>query len=202
MIRRQDQRPSGFSLIEAMVTLAIAVIVMGIGVPALGGWMRDAEIRATAEALRAGLQLARLEAVQRNAVVRFNLTNKDGLAAWTVGCVRVIAHCPAIIRQSASGDTGTRIGVVTPALLAATIPASTASNLSMALAAGSGLPAGVSFDSAGRVPLNNLASDLVRIDITHRSGASGQRLVVRVGGAGLVNLCNPTALASRLEACL
>lgn len=205
---RKLQPQFGISLIEAMITLSIATIVMGIGVPAISGWMRDAEVRATAEALRAGLQLARLEAVQRNAIVRFELTNESGLAAWTLGCVSATAKCPAVIRQSTSGDTGagTRIGVATAAssttTTASTTTTNSAINLSRALAAGSGLPAGVSFDSAGRVPLDNLGSDVIRIDVTHADNGYVQRLVVRIGGAGLISLCDPTATPGRLEVCL
>jgi type IV fimbrial biogenesis protein FimT len=200
----QRQPQCGLSLIEAMITLSIATVVMGIGVPAIGGWMRDAEVRATAEALRAGLQLARLEAVQRNTVVRFSLTNPGGLATWTLGCVSPTAQCPAVIRQSAAGDTGrgARIGVATSVSSTTAATTAAASNLSEALEGGSGLPAGVSFDSAGRVPLNNLGSDIVRIDITHARNANAQRLVVRIGGAGLVSLCDPAASPGRLEVCL
>lgn len=64
----------GFSLIELLITVVIVGILAAIGAPALSSWIQNGKIRATAEAIQNGLQLARAEAVHRNAPVRFQLT--------------------------------------------------------------------------------------------------------------------------------
>ncbi|MER2517116.1 MAG: GspH/FimT family pseudopilin [Candidatus Accumulibacter phosphatis] len=63
----------GFSLIELIVGMAILGILMSIGIPAFSDWMRNAKLRTATESVLNGLQLARAEAVRRNARVRFSL---------------------------------------------------------------------------------------------------------------------------------
>ena len=48
-------QPRGISLIETMITLGIAALVLTLGVPAFGNWVRNAQVRSSAEALRAAL---------------------------------------------------------------------------------------------------------------------------------------------------
>ncbi|MDO8464628.1 MAG: GspH/FimT family pseudopilin [Gallionella sp.] len=69
---RHSQR--GVSMIELLIGLVIIGILAAIGVPALGSWIQNGQIRVTAEAIQNGLQLARAEAVHRNTSVRFQLT--------------------------------------------------------------------------------------------------------------------------------
>lgn len=64
----------GVSMIELLVGLTIIGILAAIGVPALGSWIQNGQIRVTAESIQNGLQLARAEAVHRNVQVRFQLT--------------------------------------------------------------------------------------------------------------------------------
>jgi len=63
----------GFSLIELIVGMAILGILMSVGIPAFSDWLRNAKVRTAAESVLNGLQLARAEAVRRNARVRFSL---------------------------------------------------------------------------------------------------------------------------------
>jgi type IV fimbrial biogenesis protein FimT len=58
-----------------MVALAIAAILLMLAVPAFGSWVKNAQIRTTADAIQDGLQLARAEAVRLNTLVRFQLTS-------------------------------------------------------------------------------------------------------------------------------
>lgn len=178
---RRIHRCAGFNLIETMVTLSIAAIVLTLGVPAFSNWVSNAALRSSAETLQAALQHARAEAVLRNAAVRFTLNDKNGLPAWSFGCVRVSQQCPALIReQLASTDTPARIGV------AASVPAGA---LTTALAAGSSLPAGVSFDALGAISTSS--AGIARIDITHASIAAARRLVILISSGGMIRLCDP-----------
>lgn len=56
----------GFTLIEMLVTLTMLAIAMGVGVPSLVEFQRNAELRAAVDALKAAIQMARSEAMKRN----------------------------------------------------------------------------------------------------------------------------------------
>ncbi|MCK6406427.1 MAG: GspH/FimT family pseudopilin [Rhodocyclaceae bacterium] len=70
--------PKGFSLIELMVVLAIMAILLSVGASGFRNWMGNMRVRSAAEAIQAGLQLARTEAVRRNDLIRFQLTSSVG----------------------------------------------------------------------------------------------------------------------------
>jgi type IV fimbrial biogenesis protein FimT len=74
------------SLIELMFGLAILGLLIGLGFPAFSTFLANGKVRNAAEALSAGLSLARSEAMRRNRNVEFMLTN-DVVSAATVGTV-------------------------------------------------------------------------------------------------------------------
>ncbi len=81
------QSALGFTLIELMVTIAVMAIIASIAMPAMQGIIRANRLSAASTELVTALQLARGEAVRRNARVTVCATN-DGLAcaatdAWT-----------------------------------------------------------------------------------------------------------------------
>ncbi|MEW5755178.1 MAG: GspH/FimT family pseudopilin [Pseudomonadota bacterium] len=59
------KRTSGFTLIELIVTLAIAAILLAIAIPALGSLIRDASMTTTVNDFVTSINLARSEAVKR-----------------------------------------------------------------------------------------------------------------------------------------
>lgn len=59
----------GFTLIELMVTLAIVTVLLVLAVPSLEDATLNTQLRAQSNALLASLQLARSEAIKRNARV-------------------------------------------------------------------------------------------------------------------------------------
>lgn len=56
---------SGFTLIELIITLAIAAMVLAIGVPSFQGMMRDNRLTTQVNELVAAMNLARSEAIKR-----------------------------------------------------------------------------------------------------------------------------------------
>lgn len=76
-----SSRLSGFSLIELMVTISIAAILLAVGVPSLGQWVRSGSINAMGESVQNGLRRAQVEAVSRNVPVEFALV--DGVPSPT-----------------------------------------------------------------------------------------------------------------------
>ncbi len=72
---------TGFSLIELIVGLAILGLLMALGVPQYATFISNSRLRATAEGVANGLNLARAEAVKRNARVELAFTDDEPLEA-------------------------------------------------------------------------------------------------------------------------
>jgi type IV fimbrial biogenesis protein FimT len=64
----------GFTLIELMIAIALLAILLLLGVPAFSGYLQNAKLRSAAETFYGGVQMARTEAVRRNASVQIALT--------------------------------------------------------------------------------------------------------------------------------
>ena len=75
VLDHMNKRPYGFTLIELLITLAVFALLLMVGLPSMTTWLQNQQIRTSAEGLQAGLQLARAEALRRNAPVRFQLVD-------------------------------------------------------------------------------------------------------------------------------
>jgi len=195
-------RQAGVTLMELIIALAIAASLMAMAVPSFSNWLAGARVRGSAESLLAGAQLARSEAVKRNAQVRFQLTstadNSCALSAsgnnWIIslddpsGACAAAPHAttaPRII-QSRSGSEGTSTVVV--AATAGTTPASLLrfNGLGQVVAPSSGFAVRLSLPSAGSC---------------RAAGGDLRCLEVRVSAAGQVKMCDPALPASDPEGC-
>ena len=175
---------SGVTLIEMIITLAVLSIVLALSAPGAARWVRQSEIRSSAESLRSALQRARIEAVSRNARVRVTLGDAEGRPQWQLGCVRVNAACPAqLIQKDADSRDKVRWGAATAAV----------TDLSSALDAGSALPGSVDFFPLGDARQVASDIDIARIDVFFLNDANAGRLVVRIDSAGNVSFCDPQA---------
>ena len=195
MLRRKLR---GVSLVELMVGLGIASFLLAVGVPAFTTWLQNSQNRTAAESIMNGLQLARIEAVKRNSVVRFDLTDSTGRIAWNVGCVNVTAECPATIQRRVAQDglANARAGVSTT-----TIPYPPPSSyFSVPIPAGTGLEGGVSFNGMGR--LVNEGTDVSRVDVTNAANKDARRLVVTISTGGQIRMCDPAlSFATNPQGC-
>lgn len=100
----------GVTLIELIIGVAVLSTILALGVPTYGEWVQNTKLRNTAEAILNGLQLARAEAVSRNASVRFSLAAGG---AWTV-CVNDdpgVAGCTGQMIQSKAATEGSSSAV-------------------------------------------------------------------------------------------
>jgi type IV fimbrial biogenesis protein FimT len=117
----------GFTLIELMIGLAVMGILLAIALPAFDQFLQNTKIRNAAETTISGLNLARAEALRRNAIVRFQLvsdltsacTASASSLSWVVSLADPAGACeqppsdaaPPRIIQKKSGLEGTA-GVV------------------------------------------------------------------------------------------
>ena len=183
MLKRHTPTYSrGLTLTELLIVLTLSSILLAIGAPALGQWVRDIEVRSNASSLLAVLHAARTEALTRNAWVRLQLRDTQGRPGWQLGCVQPTARCPSLIRQQATDQgTAVRWGA---ALLSAMPPIHTA------IAAGANFPAAIRFDATGAAPNIATGDDIARIDITYNGEPTTRRMVVMVSAQGMVRLCD------------
>ena len=189
MLNRATLR-RGFSLIEMMITLAVVAIVILLGAPSFAAWIQNTQIRSGAESMLTGISLARVEALKRNATVRFQMmSSTDGGCGispigqnWVVSVDVATGACngtdlatPFIIRVKPSGEGTSNVAY----------SSSTA-----------GFDGTINFDALGRVtpvPAGNVV-----VDVTNPTGgdcatsAGPMRCLERqVTPGGQVRMCDP-----------
>lgn len=191
----------GASLIELMVGLTLLAMLVGMGVPAFGEWMRNAQIRTTAESIQSGLQSARAEAVKRNAQVRFQL-----VSSLENDCTVSNAGANWLINLSSSttpqGQCGSAIDdTVTPFIIerspAGTQPNNVQINASQYVVSFNGLGS----QSASTNPIT--AIGILTIDVNSATeaclgttGGTARCLRVVVSPAGQIRMCDPSITGS------
>ncbi|WP_460841995.1 GspH/FimT family pseudopilin [Noviherbaspirillum agri] len=190
-------RHNGFTLIEMMITVAIIAVLLGIGVPSFQSFIRNAEIRTSAESIQAGLNLARTEALRRNVPVSFWLVNglsstcarSESGKSWVVSLDDPANACnaatsntvaPRLIQSRLGTDGGTGVSV---SAVNGNAPAAAASC--------------VTFNGFGRVQATCTGDDapIARITLSAMTG-SGRTLQIQIAPGGAVRTCDPSVTAA------
>lgn len=160
------------------------MIVLALGMPSYSIWIQNTRIRTAAESIQSGIQLARSEAVQRNARVQFLL---DGVhSGWTLGCETVVGDnngdgvddCPAEIQSRAASEGSSSDVVIT------TMPAD--SDV-------------IVFTRLGAV--DGALNPFTQVDVGSAtlSAADSRPLRVTVGVGGNVRMCDPATTLSTTD---
>lgn len=193
MLRRQ-LKPSGFTLVELVITMAVLATILAVVVPSAGTWLDNTRIRNAADSLQTGLQTARSEAIRRN----------ENVSLWLVSLAS-----PGILDNSCtlSGSSGSWVvSVTSPASGCANPPSnSTAPRIVTARPIGDsgglvsvsalqsdGTTAGttVTFNGFGRV--TNTSDAIRRIDIGGpKTNTDYRKLRLVVSSSGSVRMCDP-----------
>lgn len=168
----------GFTLLELMIAVTVTGILLVLGVPALRGVIENTRIRATAESIKYGLDLARNDAVRLNAQVQYVSTP----TGWAVSRVS-----DGTVMHSGTGREGSQEVVLTIAPNGADR---------------------VTFDSLGHVVATNPSdgsAPLTQVDVESAtpSGLSGYRpMRVQVLPGGATRMCDPAVDATDPRVCL
>jgi len=86
----QVQKHRGFTMVELVVTMAIAIILMTLAVPSFKDSRLSSQLRTSALDLVASTNLARSEAIKRNAVVALCVSangSSCGTGGWEQGWI-------------------------------------------------------------------------------------------------------------------
>ena len=177
-MRRAAQ--SGMSLIEVLVAIAIVGIIFALGMPSYGTWIQNTQIRTAAESILAGLQVAKNEAIRRNAAMQFKL---DGGATtqWRVNPFIDPDGVPLQSRMAEEGSPNATITLAPP-------NADT-----------------ITFSALGRVIPNADASpSLAQVDVDNlfiAVAADRRNLRILIPPGGAIRLCDPKVAAGDPRTC-
>jgi len=194
------RRTRGFSILELMIGLGLLGVLLMLAMPTFTQMLQNTKLRAGTEAISAGLQLARSEALRRNQAVEFVLTDSEptednvDAAANTTGphwIVRANSGLALNFVEGRSAFAGSGQADATTVQVAAVIPSSPS-----ALTAGT-----VTFNPLGRA---ELTADAV-FDVSNPAGgacktAGGDEpmrcLRVVVSSGGRIRMCDPSVTAA------
>ncbi len=178
---RRPSRPQGFTLIELMVTLAIAAILMFLAVPSFVSYQRNAQLTSAANTLLAAINAARGEAMKRGMSAMVVPTGNG--SDWTEGWVVFVDKNNN--REYINTDDIT--------VLTQTKVPSGISITGNGTAAES--PAYIMFDAAGyskkkNGSFGNLSISFVRSDLAAADGYRQTRKI-KILSTGRVRMCTP-----------
>ena len=187
MLRMRRER--GFNLIELMIGIAIFAALMMMAIPTFTVFLANQKIKNAAETTIAGINIARAEAVRRNAAVRFqfvsDLTSACALSTTSLAWVASISD-PTSACNSAPGATAA------PQIIQAKSASDGTDNIAMTVTGGSTL----TFNGLGRVAgagITQIMFASPTIGNCEHADASGTMrcMQISIGTSGSAKICDP-----------
>lgn len=166
-------RQGGATLIELMIGLVIVGFVTVAAAPSFAAWIANSKIRTATEALQNGLQVARNEAIRRNASVAFTLGTGSGWGITVVSTGETLQS-----RVEEDGSKNVTVDVLPAGARTVTFTAF-------------GRVASVNAD--GTVPFTQLDID---VPTSVLSAADSRNMRIVTGGGGQVRMCDPNVVLS------
>lgn len=186
----------GFSIVELMIAMAVAVIVLAIGAPSFSLYLQNTQIKNAAEITMAGINLARAEAVRRNMSVRFQLvstlTNTCTLSNLSLNWVVSLGNPTSLCATAPADPSDANLPTATdPKIVQKQSGTEGMRNVTIATTGGNTLV----FSGLGRVT----GAGITQVDFSNIAGACEHaatpgpmrclRIMVTTGG--LVKMCDP-----------
>lgn len=196
-------RQRGVGLIEIIVVLAITGALLAVAMPEFSNWMRGLRVRNAAESLKNGLDLARMEALKRNATVGFWMVADSSSRVPGDGCALSSGSPAWVVSVSdPAGKCASEASLTdAPQLVQRSTAQENADNLSVeALAANGNAADRVMFNGLGQVQAAAGVTNIQTIDVKAGSGST-RRLRVVVEGGGAIRMCDRDVDASDPRAC-
>lgn len=175
---------SGFTLIELMVTLAIAAVLLMVGVPSFVEFQRNSELTSQTNSLVAALNTARTEAMKHNAnayVVPNGTANK-----WRDGWIVFVDTNRSGVSYAPATDVTVLTQSATPAYFKLSGTGTANENPAYVMYNSSGYPA----TAAGA--FGAMTITLERADITGTALLQQTRRI-KIAKTGRVRTCTPTS---------
>lgn len=180
--------PRGFTLVELLVTITVLAVLAALGTPSFAAWIKNGQVRASADALQNGLRQAQAESLRRSRQVVFSLTDapspteltaQQNGAFWSINTVSL----------AGSGDTDDAVFVESGVL---GTPGS-----AVAIEG----PASICFSSLGRLTANaapggGAACSATEAAYTLSLAGADRNLKVLVSIGGQVRMCDPAKTLS------
>lgn len=196
-------RARGFTLIEAVVVIAvIGLLVMAAG-PSISTWIRNTQIRGVASSIQMGLMKARSEAIRRNQPVQFSLVSLTNPATMDTSCALSAASPSWVVSRNdptshcdyAPSPTATDANDPMIVEAEAAGPGAASVTVNALQSDGSTAATTVTFNGFGRVA--DASTAIARIDVDNAVlGSDYRRLRIEVGSGGTIRMCDVGVTAS------
>ena len=182
MLRSRSVR--GFTLIEAMIAIALLAFLLLLGLPAFSTMLSNLRVRSVSDSVLSGVQAARTEALKRNLNITFELDPATGIGGgWKV---YPTANTADVLQSKSSSEGG---------------------NVLVAIDTGATT---IEFNNLGRRVLPIVANGTGTLDIDvsnpgvsncEANGGSVRCLRVTVSIGGETRLCDPNRPTGDPQAC-
>lgn len=200
--------PAGYTMMELLVTLAVAAFLLGVAVPGMGNWLLANKARAASEFYLDGFSMARRAALAHNTSSRIVLTPNTGSGQldWQVDLCYPAPAAPctdgsgawSTTTEPSLNDPLGAAGFVSVYRSAAVLP-------DAGVLAPSTMPEGSSkiyYTALGWVdPVYPHRLARLRLDPAARYAGEVPAVALAIGLAGMPSRCDPTRPASDSRGC-